>query len=102
MPLTYAWNLAVEQQLTNNVSSRLAYVASHSSHVFTAPELNRTPYSREFGFYKRSPHLSELHHHQHVRYGWKLHIPFVASYATNPLDARTESVIQLHLVQVSG
>jgi len=44
VPLTYAWNLAVEQQLTNNVSSRLAYVASHSSHVFTAPELNPAHY----------------------------------------------------------
>lgn len=44
VPLTYAWNLAVEQQLTNNVSSRLAYVASHSSHVFTSPEMNPAIY----------------------------------------------------------
>lgn len=44
VPLTYAWNVAVEQQLTNNVSSRLAYVASHSSHVFTSPELNPAIY----------------------------------------------------------
>ena len=44
VPLTYSWNLAVEQQLTNNVSSRLAYVGSHSSHVFTSPELNPAIY----------------------------------------------------------
>lgn len=44
VPLTYAWNLAVEQQLTSNISSRLAYVGSHSSHVFTSPELNPARY----------------------------------------------------------
>ncbi len=40
VPVTYAWNLAGEQQFTNTLSGRLAYVGVHASHVFTAPELN--------------------------------------------------------------
>lgn len=40
VPLTYAWNLAGEQQFTSTLSGRLAYVGVHASHVFTSPELN--------------------------------------------------------------
>jgi hypothetical protein len=39
-PITYAWNLAVEQQLTNNLLSRVAYVASHSNHQWAPVEIN--------------------------------------------------------------
>lgn len=41
-PLTYSWNLAVEQQLTSSVSARIAYVASHGSHQWVPLELNPT------------------------------------------------------------
>jgi Carboxypeptidase regulatory-like domain len=41
-PITYSWNLAVEQQMTNNLLTRLAYVGSHSSHQWTPVELNPT------------------------------------------------------------
>ena len=41
-PLTYAWNLAVEQQVTRSLSARAAYVAEHSSHEWTDVELNPT------------------------------------------------------------
>ncbi len=44
IPVTYAWNLAVEQQLTSTLVSRLAYVGSHSSHLFVALELNPAVY----------------------------------------------------------
>jgi len=40
VPLLYDWNMAVEQQITPVVSARVAYVASHGSHIFTCPELN--------------------------------------------------------------
>jgi hypothetical protein len=39
-PLTYAWNLAVEQQVTRSLSARAAYVASHGSHQWVDLELN--------------------------------------------------------------
>ena len=39
-PITYSWNLAVEQQLTGNLLFRTAYVASHSSHQWTPVEIN--------------------------------------------------------------
>ena len=39
-PVTYSWNLALEQQLTPSVSARVAYVASHSSHQWVPVELN--------------------------------------------------------------
>jgi hypothetical protein len=39
-PLTYNWNLATEQQLSNSASMRLAYVAEHSSHEWENLELN--------------------------------------------------------------
>ncbi len=39
-PLTYAWNLTAEQQLTGSLSLRLAYVATHGSHEWAPMELN--------------------------------------------------------------
>ncbi len=39
-PITYSWNLAVEQQMTSNLLMRVAYVASHSSHQWLPVEIN--------------------------------------------------------------
>lgn len=39
-PLTYAWNVALEQQVTSSLSMRLAYVGEHSSHEWVPVELN--------------------------------------------------------------
>jgi hypothetical protein len=39
-PITYSWNLAVEQQLTSSLFARIAYVASHGSHQWTPVEIN--------------------------------------------------------------
>jgi hypothetical protein len=39
-PLTYDWNLTLEQQLSPSLSMRLAYVASHGSHQWEDLELN--------------------------------------------------------------
>ena len=39
-PISYSWNLALEQQLTNSLLARTAYVAGHSSHQWTPVELN--------------------------------------------------------------
>jgi hypothetical protein len=39
-PVTYDWNLAVEQQLSSSLSLRAAYVAEHSSHEWVPLELN--------------------------------------------------------------
>src|SRR3984885_330619 len=39
-PLTYDWNLALEQRLSSSLSMRAAYVAEHSSHEWTNLELN--------------------------------------------------------------
>ena len=39
-PLTYDWNLTLEQQLSPSSSMRLAYVASHGSHEWEDMELN--------------------------------------------------------------
>jgi Carboxypeptidase regulatory-like domain len=39
-PISYSWNLALEQQLTHSLLGRLAYVAGHSSHQWTPVELN--------------------------------------------------------------
>jgi hypothetical protein len=39
-PVDYAWNLAVEQQLTGSLSLRTAYVATHGSHEWQDMELN--------------------------------------------------------------
>ena len=45
VPLTYAWNLAFAQQLTNSLSVQLAYVGGHGSHIFTSPEINPAVYT---------------------------------------------------------
>jgi len=39
-PLTYDWNLALEQQMSKSLSMRIAYVAEHSSHQWQDMELN--------------------------------------------------------------
>ena len=39
-PITYSWNLTLEQQMTSTLLMRLAYVASHSSHQWTPVEIN--------------------------------------------------------------
>jgi hypothetical protein len=39
-PITYDWNLAVEQRMSSSLSTRIAYVAEHSSHEWTDLELN--------------------------------------------------------------
>lgn len=44
VPVTYAWNLTVEQQLTSNLLLRASYVGSHSGHLFVAPDLNPATY----------------------------------------------------------
>lgn len=40
VPVLYDWNLAVEQQLANNLSSRIAYVGSHGSHEWEDTDVN--------------------------------------------------------------
>jgi hypothetical protein len=44
VPLTYNWNLVAEQQLTNSLLTRLAYVGAHSSHLFVDQQLNPATY----------------------------------------------------------
>jgi hypothetical protein len=44
VPVTYEWNLTVEQQLTSSLMSRIAYVGAHSSHLFAAEELDPATY----------------------------------------------------------
>jgi hypothetical protein len=39
-PVTYSWNVAVEQQATRSMFTRIAYVASHSSHQWVPIEIN--------------------------------------------------------------
>jgi hypothetical protein len=39
-PVTYDWNLALEQQVAPALLARAAYVASHSSHQWTPVEIN--------------------------------------------------------------
>ncbi|HEV2708800.1 MAG TPA: carboxypeptidase regulatory-like domain-containing protein [Edaphobacter sp.] len=45
IPVTNGWNLTVEQQFTHGLVSRLAYVGSDSSHLFTSVELNPAVYN---------------------------------------------------------
>lgn len=51
-PLTYSWNVALEQQLTSSLSGRVAYVASHGSHQWVPLELN--PYVGGTRMYNQS------------------------------------------------
>jgi hypothetical protein len=44
VPVTYSWNLTVEQQLTGSLIARVSYVGSHSSHLFAAEELDPSTY----------------------------------------------------------
>ncbi len=39
-PVTYSWNLSSEQQITNGLFARAAYVGSHASHLWVPMELN--------------------------------------------------------------
>lgn len=39
-PLFYAWDMAVEQQVTSSLSARVAYVGTHGSHQWQDLELN--------------------------------------------------------------
>ena len=40
VPVTYAFNLAVEQQITDSISSRIAYVGSQSFHQINPTDIN--------------------------------------------------------------
>jgi hypothetical protein len=42
VPTTYVWNIAVEQQLSPGLASRLAYVGAHGSHNFESIDINPT------------------------------------------------------------
>jgi hypothetical protein len=42
VPTTYVWNLAAEQQLSNGLALRLAYVGAHGSHNFESIDINPT------------------------------------------------------------
>jgi carboxypeptidase family protein len=42
VPVTYVWNIALEQQLTSSLASRIAYVGSHGSHNFTSIDISPT------------------------------------------------------------
>jgi len=42
VPVTYSYNLALEQQITNSISSRLAYVASMGRHQINPTDINPT------------------------------------------------------------
>jgi hypothetical protein len=44
VPVTYDWNVTVEQQMTKSSIAKLSYVASHSTHLFTSVELNPSTY----------------------------------------------------------
>ncbi|QNI30144.1 TonB-dependent receptor [Alloacidobacterium dinghuense] len=44
VPVTYAWNVTLEQQVTNNMTTRLAYVGAHASHLFVDDQLNPATY----------------------------------------------------------
>jgi hypothetical protein len=39
-PISYSWNLTLEQQMTRSLLARVAYVAGHSSHQWSPVELN--------------------------------------------------------------
>jgi hypothetical protein len=41
-PIEYSWNLALEQQVTHSLLTRLAYVGGHASHQWSPVELNPT------------------------------------------------------------
>ena len=40
VPLVYNWNLAVEQQMSPGLVARIAYVATHASHIFASVDIN--------------------------------------------------------------
>lgn len=42
--LTYAYNLTIEKRLNNNTTARIAYVGSHSSHLYVDDNLNPSNY----------------------------------------------------------
>ncbi len=42
VPTTYVWNLALEQQLTEGLAARFAYVGTHGSHNFESIDINPT------------------------------------------------------------
>ena len=42
LPVTYSWNLAVEQQFTGRLSGRVAYVGSRSNHQYVPSDINPT------------------------------------------------------------
>jgi len=44
VPVTYDWNLTVEQQLTKNLITRIAYVGAHASHLFVSNDMNPANY----------------------------------------------------------
>ncbi|HTF68764.1 MAG TPA: carboxypeptidase regulatory-like domain-containing protein, partial [Edaphobacter sp.] len=45
IPVTYDWNLTMEQQVTGGLISRIAYVGAQSEHLFTSVELNPATYN---------------------------------------------------------
>lgn len=42
LPVTYSWNLAIEQQYTSKLSGRVAYVGSRSNHQYVPSDINPT------------------------------------------------------------
>ena len=44
VPVSYAWNLTVEQQISRDASFRLGYVGGHASHLFVDDDLDPATY----------------------------------------------------------
>lgn len=102
VPVTISWNLAVEQQLTSTLSSRIAYVGSRSTHQQspqTSTHLQPEPEHR--------PSRLLLHHrgtelHQpdrHRRHRWQCHLSLAPGIPAKTRNQRSHRLHQLHLVQ---
>ncbi len=104
VPLTYAWNLALEQQMTERLSTRIAYVGGHGSRIFTSPDINPAIYgpgatTANTNSRRRYPGYGFDRHDGH---GWKLLVPISAGNAARKGHTRPQLLVELHMVKISG
>ena len=109
VPVTYSYNLAVEHQFTNSLSSRVAYVGSQSFHQINPTDINPV-YNQTLGgtqtvgrrVYFSANNVQNYTADCNDGYGRHRKLPFASGVPAAARFGKPHRVCELHLVEGAG